>query len=327
MHSDLFTLGDLFDHVEGLHTFSDKQHIITTNDYESLLAEDKMLYEPIISGLLDYRFLKTPSKYPELRKLLGAMARVNQAIVVVQKSELADFEFMFINQPFIPSYNSLSAGLLFPITAVRNKEVELNFSSAALKAVAENTKLLFDKNPSAGNLCYAFNNEDLRDEYKISFTAVDLLDYLYGALQSKSLHLSEPFKQASKIQIRLPKDNEQFWNIARYGRKLKEIHSFTSPLLSRQPDLLGETIKPGYLIKDLVLNNTGIHYPDGQVLFEINNAALTYSWLGEPVIRHYLQINADFKLEENALKNLYKTINACEHSIGILQAIENLSFQ
>ncbi|HIX55158.1 MAG TPA: hypothetical protein H9853_09030 [Candidatus Sphingobacterium stercoripullorum] len=327
MHRDLFSLGDLFVQFESVPTFSDKKHIITPNVYECLLAEDKMLYEPIISGLLDYRFLKTPSDYPDLRELLGAMARVNQAIVVAKKNENAEFEFLFINQPFIPSYNSQSSGLLFPITAVHNKEVELNFSTTVLKAISENIKLLFDKNPTAGNLCYAFNNEDLRDEYKISFTAVDLLDYLYGALHNKSLHLFEPQEHASNIKIRLPKDNEQFWNIVRYGRKLKEIHSFTSMLLARQPDLLEKNIKSRYLIRDLVLKNTGIYYPDGEMLFDISNAALTYSWLGVPVIKHYLQINADFKLEENTLKNLFKTINACEHSIGILQAIENLKTQ
>lgn len=71
-------------------------------------------------------------------------------------------------------------------------------------AIQKNTGLLFIREDSDGNLCYAHNNSELRDDFKQSFNAQDLEKYI------------RYFGEAS---VQPPKDATEFWLRVRRGAK------------------------------------------------------------------------------------------------------------
>jgi len=76
-----------------------------------------------------------------------------------------------------------------------------------IQIIESNTGLQFRENPTEGNLCFAQNNLELQDEYKLEFNLADLNHYL---------------KSFSETEISLPKDSTTFWKLVKKGRGLKK---------------------------------------------------------------------------------------------------------
>lgn len=69
-----------------------------------------------------------------------------------------------------------------------------------------------------GNLCMA-QNDDLRPEFRQSFSALNALNYCY------SLQINRAFNNGTGSSFYLPKNKEAFWTLESLGAQLKEIHS------------------------------------------------------------------------------------------------------
>lgn len=79
------------------------------------------------------------------------------------------------------------------------------------------------------NLCFV-NSTELRDDYKSTFTPIDLLDYIYAVLHSPTYR--EKYKEFLKIdfpRVPYPKDTETFWRLVQLGGQLRQIHLLESP--------------------------------------------------------------------------------------------------
>ena len=55
-----------------------------------------------------------------------------------------------------------------------------------IKRIEQKTALRLVLQEEEGNLCFANNNDDLRDEFKQVFTLLNLLDYVYAVLKNKN---------------------------------------------------------------------------------------------------------------------------------------------
>lgn len=73
-----------------------------------------------------------------------------------------------------------------------------------ITAIQQRTALLFIQGESVGDLCYAHNNNDLRDEFKQSFSAQELDFYC---------------RSFAEATVQPPKDATEFWLRVRRGVK------------------------------------------------------------------------------------------------------------
>lgn len=92
---------------------------------------------------------------------------------------------------------------------------ELN--SELLKSITNRYGLLFLDKKETGNVCFA-NNEELRLEYKQSFTTFDLLDLCYAVLHS-SIYNKDLENDIQKIP--LPLDSNVFWKLIQIGTNFR----------------------------------------------------------------------------------------------------------
>ena len=69
-----------------------------------------------------------------------------------------------------------------------------------------------------GNVCFA-NSQDLRSEFRQSFTLLDVLDYSYAVLHSTVFQESDRDKGMVKIPV--ASDNAIFWQLVQIGSNLR----------------------------------------------------------------------------------------------------------
>lgn len=105
-----------------------------------------------------------------------------------------------------------------------------DFPPQVVEGISRCLGLLFVlENVLGGNVCLA-NAEEVRPEYRTTFSSGDLLDYFYALL-----HLPEyrrHYKDFLKTDfpcISYPKDAEAFWLLAKSGRQLRQLHLLASP--------------------------------------------------------------------------------------------------
>lgn len=86
----------------------------------------------------------------------------------------------------------------------------------AVREIEKRLRLTFTPEKIEGNVCFINNNEDLRDEFKQTFTLIDLLDAIYFVLQNSS-------KASELIDS---EDSDSFWKLVKEGRKMRETFAF-----------------------------------------------------------------------------------------------------
>jgi hypothetical protein len=71
---------------------------------------------------------------------------------------------------------------------------------------------------TSGEVCFA-NEPGLRPEFRQSFTATDLLDYIYAVLHNSNKH--GEFLKTGIAQIPYPTNTDDFWQLVQTGGKLR----------------------------------------------------------------------------------------------------------
>ncbi len=79
------------------------------------------------------------------------------------------------------------------------------------------------------NLCY-IESEEVRDEYKATFTQSDLLSYIYAMQHSSLPTIKENVVSGMDMLIPYPRDASIFWKLVRLGKELGKVNSKDSAL-------------------------------------------------------------------------------------------------
>ncbi len=86
---------------------------------------------------------------------------------------------------------------------------------------------------SEGQVCF-INNTEVRNEYKISFSTIDIQNYIYGIFHSSAFRTRK--KKIPKIdfsKIPYPANCETFWQLVELGGQLSQIHLLESPKVTK----------------------------------------------------------------------------------------------
>ncbi len=172
-------------------------------------------------------------------------------LLILPRQVNEDFHHIFISKIICDSNITSSArlfgaGRLFPLylypettdqqTLNPSSERIPNLNPEIVKQIEKGLGLTFVPEASTplsnqgGNLCFANNNDELRDEFKQTFAPIDLLDYIYGVLHSPTYR--EKYKEFLKIdfpRVPYPEDADTFWQLVNLGSQLREIHLLESP--------------------------------------------------------------------------------------------------
>ena len=109
-----------------------------------------------------------------------------------------------------------------------------NLNAAIVKQIAEKLGLTFVPEKENGSVCFANNNDELRDEFKQTFAPIDILDYIYAVLHSPTYR--EKYKEFLKIdfpRVPYPKDAATFWQLVQLGGEIRQIHLLESPVVEK----------------------------------------------------------------------------------------------
>ena len=107
-----------------------------------------------------------------------------------------------------------------------------NLNPTIVNKIAQKLGLTFVPEKENGNLCFANNNSELRDEFKQVFAHINILDYIYAVLHSPTYR--EKYKEFLKIdfpRVPYPTNTTTFWQLVNWGTQLRQIHLLESPIV------------------------------------------------------------------------------------------------
>lgn len=79
------------------------------------------------------------------------------------------------------------------------------------------------------NLCY-IESDEVRDEYRTTFSQSDILNYSYAMQHSSQQTVEKNVFNGINMLIPYPKDANIFWKLVRLGKELKKVNSKDSSL-------------------------------------------------------------------------------------------------
>lgn len=78
--------------------------------------------------------------------------------------------------------------------------------------------------PEEGAVCFA-NSPEVRPEFRLTFTATDVFDYIYAVLHSPSYREKcKEFLKSDLPRAPYPKDTTAFWQLVKLGDELRQLH-------------------------------------------------------------------------------------------------------
>lgn len=119
-----------------------------------------------------------------------------------------ELEILIINASKDPN------GIRFSLNALFQKSdnaFELN--AQIVKEISKTLNLLFSYENEIGNVCFA-NHPELRSEFRQSFTALDLMDYVFAFIHS------EMYVKLEEIEI--GSETNFFWRMVEIGVELRK---------------------------------------------------------------------------------------------------------
>ncbi|NLO70159.1 MAG: hypothetical protein GX102_04300 [Porphyromonadaceae bacterium] len=106
-----------------------------------------------------------------------------------------------MSKTFLYNQNSL---IDFVVKIILQKEIIRKFE--------EITGLDFVEEKMNGNLCFATNNSEMQDDFKLTFLPIDLLNYFNGTIQRNSSF------RLTKNEIPYPADKDDFLEKVNIGK-------------------------------------------------------------------------------------------------------------
>lgn len=172
-----------------------------------------------------------------------------------------------------------------------------------IKRIEQKTALRLVLQEEEGNLCFANNNDDLRDEFKQVFTLLNLLDYVYAVLKNKN-------RKIQLIPMLLPENVTEFWKFIKIGEALRmdllTEENIKKSIVSKFPISGNNTVNTIQFIQNKLYINDNQYFSeilDNTWNFQLGNYRPLQEWL----IHH--QNNTLKNSDISIFKNMVIVIN------------------
>ncbi len=163
--------------------------------------------------------METKALIADFKNLFSGQGLANEVMAAGDRSD---------TQLFSPSlyFDDNTSGMIGLLLSGSGNEVNPRvFNLDEVNQFARNLGLLFVTETTTGNVCYAEENAEMRDEFRQVFTAADLRDYLYGVLLYALCDCNKDTDFIKAIPG-LPNISDAlvFWKLSRLGGDLRLVH-------------------------------------------------------------------------------------------------------
>ena len=201
-----------------------------------------------------------------------------------------------------------------------------NLNPEILRQITEGVGLEFVAEKETGNVCFANNNAELRDDFKQTFAPIDVLDYIYAVLHSPDYR--EKYKEFLKIdfpRVPYPKDATVFWQLVALGGALRQIHLLESPVvenyITQYPiDGTNTVTKPVYQDGNVYINET-------QYFKNVPEVAWNFYIGGYQPAQKWLKDRRERVLEFEDILHYQKIIVALTETDRLMQEIKGIEIE
>ena len=138
-----------------------------------------------------------------------------------------------------------------------------------------------------GNVCFANNNDELRDDFKQVFSTIDFLDCIYAV--SFSAIFKEKIQKSFSTdfpQIPYPKGSNGFWKLVKLGKEMRELQSLKSPFI--EGNIAQFPVDGGNVVETIKFEFANTTPPAGHPSkggeFELVNSPPLEGWLKDGVV-------------------------------------------
>ena len=173
----------------------------------------------------------------------------------------------------------------------------------------------------AVKLGLTFTNE--KETTKDTFAPIDILDYIYAVLHSPTYR--EKYKEFLKIdfpRVPFPKDKVIFWQLAKLGGEIRQIHLLESPTVEKYVTQYPEdgnniVVKPKY-------ENSKVFINDTQYFDNVPQIAWDFFIGGYQPAQKWLKDRKERKLEFDDILHYQKIIVALSETDRLMKEIDKI---
>ncbi len=177
-----------------------------------------------------------------------------------------------------------------------------------------------------GNVCFANNNEELRDDFKQVFSTIDFLDYIYAV--SFSITFKDKFPQklsADFPKIPFPKVSNGFWKLVKLGRQIREIHLLKSKVV--HSSFAQFFIEGDNLVRKTIFKNSKVYINETQCFENIPEAIWSFYLGNAQPAQKWINDKKGQKLELDDINHYHKIVAALIETDKIIEEINKIVIQ
>lgn len=242
-----------------------------------------------------------------------------------------DLVSTFLSTSHNPKLSYSEPDLIYPeFNALKNKNQKTNgiqnLNSEIINAFAQKLGLTFvpEKEPE-GNVCF-INSPEVRDDFKTTFTPIDLLDYFYAVLHSANN--SSKYNDFIKIDLQgvpFPKNTTAFWQLVKLGGEIRQIHLPERQVLKNfitQFPVDGDdvVIKPNFQSGNVYINDTQYFSNVPETIWNLNIG-------GYQPAQKWLYDRKDKKLNREDILHYQKIMVALTETGKLMKGIDKIDIE
>jgi predicted helicase len=314
-------------------TIDGKKKLFQIDDLKSIV---KINYRPF-----DFRFTYYPlDKISEIiprgdsrKNLMKNIVLGSLGFICFRQSRNEDIGNFWITNKAISKdiISALDSATLFPLylyqipnNQQRIQEFETrtpNFNKEMLNQIVEKLSLTFVAEREDGNVCFANNNDELRDEFKSVFAPIDLLDYIYAVLHSPAYR--EKYKEFLKIdfpRVPYPEDAGKFWQLVKLGGEIRQLHLLESAAVNKF--ITKYPIDGSNVVAKPVYKEGKVYINDTQYFDQVPLTAWEFYIGGYQPAQKWLKDRKDRELSFEDIQHYQKIIVALTETDRLMKEID-----
>jgi len=255
-------------------------------------------------------------------KVLGHLSFPNTSIISTRQLADDNFNHIFVStiisdQCFI-SNKTKEGCQVFPLYLYPETNGQQTIGQSTERTPNLNTEIV---KQIAEKLGLTFTNE--KETTKNTFAPIDILDYIYAVLHSPTYR--EKYKEFLKIdfpRVPYPKDKDTFWQLAKLGGEIRQIHLLESPIVEKyitQYPIDGNNVvgKPKYQDGKVYINDT-------QYFDSVPQTAWEFYIGGYQPAQKWLKDCKERKLEFDDILHYQKIIVALSETDRLMKEIDKI---
>lgn len=169
-----------------------------------------------------------------------------------------------------------------------------------------------------------FNDTDI--ESKLSFSPIDILDYVYAILHSPSYR--EKYKEFLKIdfpKIPFPNNKESFWKLVQLGCEMRKIHLLKSPILEKP--ISNYPCTGTNVVGKIKYENRQVFINETQYFNQVPEVAWNFSIGGYQPAQKWLKDRKEKELQIDDIRHYLKIIVALTETDRLMKEIDKIEVE